>query len=92
MKHQTKTKHQTKPSHRSKLSGRRTVKASMTAAAKGASIKASNDGSQLSPIIGEHVAGMPTETVLDQWEFVNTAQVPPHKQTVSLGETHHATH
>ncbi len=73
------------------MSARRTVKALRKPAAKGASITASNDGSQFSPLVREHVAQMPTETVLDQ-EVVNIPQVSPPEQTVDLDETHHATH
>jgi hypothetical protein len=91
MKHQTKTKNQTKASHRPKTSGRRTIKASRKAAAKAPSRKASNDGSRISPIVGENIAQMPTETVLDQ-EVVNVAQASPPEQTVDLDETHHAPH
>ena len=92
MKHQTKTKNQTKPSHRPKMSVRRTVKALRKPAAKGASLKPSNDGSQFSPIVGEHVARMPTETVLDPREVVNVAQTSPPRQTVDLDETYHPSH
>jgi hypothetical protein len=92
MKHQTKTKHQTKPSHRSKMSVRRTVKALRKPAAKGASITPSNDGSQFSPIVAEHVARMPTETVFDPREVVNVAQMSPPRQTLDLDETYHPSH
>jgi hypothetical protein len=68
MKHQTKTKNHTKPAHRRKMFVRRTVKALRKPAAKGASIKPSNDGGQSSTKVGEHIAGMPIETVLDQRE------------------------
>jgi hypothetical protein len=89
MKHQAKTKNQTKPSHRSKMSARRTVKALRKPAAKGASITPSNDGSQFSPIGVEHVARMPTESVLDPREVVNVAQMSPPRQTLDLDETYH---
>lgn len=92
MKHQTKTKNQTKSSHRPKMSVRRTVKALRKPAAKAAPLKSSNDGSQFSPIVGEHVARMPTETVLDQRGIVNGAQVSPPRQTVDLDETYRAPH
>jgi hypothetical protein len=93
MKHQTKTKNQTKPSHRPKISVRRKVKALRNPAAKPASLKPSNDGSQFSPIVGEHVARMPTEMVLDPRGVVNGAQVsPPRQQTVDLDETYRAPH
>src|SRR6476660_8026704 len=92
MKHQTKTKNQTKPSHRPKMSVRRTVKALRKPAAKGSSLKPSNDGSQFSPIVWEHVARMPTETVLDPREVVNIAQTSPPRQTVDLDETYHPSH
>jgi hypothetical protein len=92
MKHQTKTKNQTKPSHRPKMSARRTVKALKKPVAKGASVTPSNDGSQFSPIVAEHVARMPIETVLGPREVVNVAQVSPPKQTVGHEETHDATH
>jgi hypothetical protein len=92
MKHQTKTKNQTKPSHRPKMSVRRTVKALKEPAAKGASIKPSNDDSQPSSKVGEHVARMPIETVLDQCEVVDVAQVSSPKQADGLEQTHDATH
>jgi hypothetical protein len=90
MKHQTKTKNQTKPSHRPKMSVRRTVKALRKPAAKAASIKPSNYGSQSSR---EHVARTPTEPAFDQREVVNVAQVsPPTQTTVDLDKTYHASH
>jgi hypothetical protein len=93
MKHQTKTKNQTKPSHRPKMSVRRRVKALRKPAVKAASIKPSNDGIQFSPLVGERVARMPTETALDQREVVDVAQVsPPTQTTVDLDKTHHASH
>jgi hypothetical protein len=92
MKHQTKTKNQTRPSHRPKMSARRTVKALRKPATKAASIKPSNDGSQLSSKVGEHVAPMPIETVLDRCEVAHVAQVSSPEQTVGLEETHDATH
>jgi hypothetical protein len=87
-------KHQTKPSHRKnlKMSVRRTLRASKEPAVEGASIKPSNDGSQPSPKVGEHVARMPIETVLDQCAVVHVAQVSSPKQTVGLEETHDAMH